>query len=317
MTVGMTVDSLAAPSDLAQPTGSPPAAPRPVSAESLSAAKSLATRARNRSAQVRRSFLTREDDTQVTPLSLVLRGREDRSVGRGGEVRLKLLLSTLWVAGGAPYDVSYPARAWATLLDLRDPEGAGARRISQALQWLDERNFVDLEARVGRPPRVTLLRETGTGEPYEPPGIINNRLTQQLKNASGGREEERLRALRDSERYIQLAPSLWTAGWVQTLSAPGLSMLLVLMSESAGQSDRKLWLTPDIAQRRYGLSAATRSAGLRELVALRAVRVKRQTISRDVFDYRRMRNVYKIDSGVLADEPTRAPDRKLDPLDLF
>jgi hypothetical protein len=245
---------------------------------------------------------------------LLLRGREDRTVGRGGDLRLKLLLSLLWVAGAEPYDVSYPARAWATLLDLREPEKAGARRVSQTLQWLDDHRFVRLEQLTGRPPRVTLLRETGFGEPYLPPGVVNNRLTQQLQSATG-LEEKALREQREGERYLQLQPTLWTQGWIQTLSGPGLSMLLVLLAEASGSTDRDLWLTPDLARRRYGLSPATRSSGLRELYDLKAVTMKRRTISRDVFDYRRMRNVYRINSTVLTDQPTRALTHPTDPFE--
>jgi hypothetical protein len=143
--------------------------------------------------------------------------------------------------------------------------------------------------------------------------MVNNRLTQSLQGASGG-EERRLRELREAERYLQLPATLWTQGWIQTLSGPGVAMLLVLLAESIGTTDRELWLTPDLAQRRYGLSAATRSAGLRELTDLKAVRRKRRTVSRDVFDYRRMRNVYRIDWTALADQPINASSRPLDPL---
>jgi hypothetical protein len=51
-----------------------------------------------------------------------------------------------------------PARAWAETLDLDDPAGLGARRVSDALQWLARSQFVRLESRRGSPPAVTLLR---------------------------------------------------------------------------------------------------------------------------------------------------------------
>lgn len=287
-----------------------------VSVESLSAARDLATRVRNRKAQVRRSMLVRTTQFDgVTALQVLLRGREDRAVGRGGDVRLKLLLSLLWVAGNPPYDVSYPARAWATLLDLRDPDKAGARRVSQAFQWLEAWLFVTVENQAGRPLRVTLLREDGSGSAYVPPGAVNNRLTQALQTASDP-DQDALRARREEERYLQLPATLWTQGWIQTLSSAGLSMLLVLLSESLGGAQKELWLTPDLAARRYGLSPATRSTGLRELVNLRVARVKRRTVSRDVFDYRRMRNVYRLDMDALADRPSLAATKKVDPFEL-
>lgn len=48
-----------------------------------------------------------------------------------------------------------PARAWAETLD---PAGLGARRVSDALQWLARSQFVRLESCHGSPPAVTLLR---------------------------------------------------------------------------------------------------------------------------------------------------------------
>jgi hypothetical protein len=38
-----------------------------------------------------------------------------------------------------PHDLAYPARAWATLLGLPDPAGRGARRINEAILWLEQR----------------------------------------------------------------------------------------------------------------------------------------------------------------------------------
>ncbi|HVF74574.1 MAG TPA: hypothetical protein VM938_05955, partial [Acidimicrobiales bacterium] len=72
--------------------------------------------------------------------------------GRGGAVRLKLYLSFLWFAAAPPHDVTYPARAWASLLGLEDPEARGARRIIDAITWLDAHDFVVVE---GRPRRAT------------------------------------------------------------------------------------------------------------------------------------------------------------------
>jgi len=55
-----------------------------------------------------------------------------------GTVRVKLELTFLWFAAN-PHDLAYPARAWATLLGLPDPAGRGARRINEAILWLEQR----------------------------------------------------------------------------------------------------------------------------------------------------------------------------------
>src|SRR6266852_4842857 len=67
-------------------------------------ARRLSERIAERSARVRFGFVCRRQGDGPPPLARVLRG------GRGGEVRLKLLLTLLWVAGGG--DERHATRAW-------------------------------------------------------------------------------------------------------------------------------------------------------------------------------------------------------------
>lgn len=246
--------------------------------EALHAAEEVARRVKNRDAQVRRLFVARRDPDVPTPLARQLRG------GRGGHVRMKLYLSLIWFAANPPYDVTYPARAWAQLLDLPDPESAGARRINDAFAWLAENAFIRSIPRPGLPSRIELLHESGTGRPYEVPGAAWNNLA---KDATA---EER-----DLARYIKLPPQFWTNGWLPVLSGSAIAMLLVLLAEIGPNTpaDHEVWLSPDVALRRYDLSADTRSAGFRELVDSGVVQVMRRTINPTTFDFRRMRNVYR------------------------
>lgn len=93
-----------------------------------------------------------------------------RGGGRGGQVRLKLYLSYLWVQrDDQARELSIRNGAWATLFDLKDPQTAGARRIGDAQAWLEENNFISL-ARTGRQNLVTVLSETGNGAPWIAPG---------------------------------------------------------------------------------------------------------------------------------------------------
>src|SRR5688500_8111034 len=97
----------------------------------------FAQRARHRELQLRRSFVARrEGKVGPPPLALLMRG------GRGGEVRLKLLLSLLWVGAKPPHDVTFPSRAWAHLIGLADPDTNGARRIREAIDWLTHHRFL-------------------------------------------------------------------------------------------------------------------------------------------------------------------------------
>src|SRR4051812_10374162 len=99
--------------------------PRPIA---LTAAANVATRNHKRALPLRRAFAERTDNTTPPPPpARLLRG------GRGGSVRLRLSLASLWLGAAPPHELTYPARAWAELLDLDDPETAGARRVADAV----------------------------------------------------------------------------------------------------------------------------------------------------------------------------------------
>ena len=251
-----------------------------------------------RSALVGSSDATR-DHGEVPPLARILRG------GRGGDVRLKLELSFLWFAVNPPHDLVYPARAWALLLGLHDPEGRGTRRVRQAIAALATINLILVQERAGQPNRIVLLDEAGSGAPYELPGKAFSR-------ARGTGDEWR-------HRYIQIPDTLWTNGWLATLSGAALAMLLVLYVE-LGQDDPEstdLWFSPSRADRLYGLSEDTRSKGLRELRAAGLVSSRRKPASRNALDFRRMRNTYRLETAQLnkiAQVPSKPnPERPLSP----
>jgi hypothetical protein len=256
-------------------------------------AASLAARVRRRNAQVRRSFVERGDEAAPTPLALLLRG------GRGGQVRLKLLLSLLWVAANPPHDATYPARVWAELLGLPDPEGNGARRINDAIGWLGAHHFLEIRQRPGQPTTLILLHETGSGEPYTVPGATLVR----LRNANA--------AERSAHRYLNLPSSFWTSGWIGVLSGSAVAMLLVLLLEFGSRRPttespdevREVWFSPAVAEQRYALSEDTRSAGLRELERYGLVTTRRRRVSPDALDFRRLRNTYVLHPETLNQTP--------------
>jgi hypothetical protein len=226
---------------------------------------------------MRRVFVEREDISVPTPLAQMIRG------GRGGEVRLKTYLSMLFIAGAAPYDVSYPARAWATLIDLDKPETKGARRVNEAVSWLEANEFVTVANNPGQPSRVTLLNERGKGEKYELPGAAYNK----LRTKKGDEAAKR-------NRYIKVPSAFWTSGWLSVLSTPAVSMYLVLLCAQTSDEISEVWFSPDQARKLYSLSADTRSRGLAELREAELVSVRRKALSNDVFDVQRFRNAYTL-----------------------
>lgn len=263
------------------------------STAAVAAAKTVERRlAARAAAPVRRRFVERLTPTVGDPpLARMLRG------GRGGAVRLKLELSFLWFAAKEPYKLTYPARAWATLLDLPDSSGNGARRVNDAVLWLEQQGFVTVAGQPGQPNEITMLNEAADRTPYELPGQAYNRLRSTPTAA-------------EAHRYFQLPNSLWTSGWLQVLSGSALAMLLALYTE-LGRRDpltTDLWFSPSQADMRFALSEDTRSKGLRELRSTGLVSASRRSISPDTFDFRRLRNVYQLNTFSL-DQPASVPEK--------
>lgn len=223
------------------------------------------------------SFIRRADaDDPAPPLTRLIRG------GQGGEVRLKLYLTMSLLAVRAPYDIpAAPARSWAQALDLDDPDHNGARRVSDAIDWLAENKFLIAERRQGTPGPVRLLSQDGLGNPYTRPTPAG--------------------------RYVRLGLGLWHDGWIDRLSGTALALLIVLLDLQGGRAQPQ-WISPDPARRRYDLSPDTWTKGLKELKELELVTVTRR-MQGDFFDQRRMRNAYWVEEHKLRG-PEATPGRR-------
>lgn len=258
----------------------------------LSAAASVAKRNHDRALPLRRRFAERPDNIKKpTPLAQLLRG------GRGGSVRLRLYLSYLWLGAAPPHELIYPARAWAELLDLKEPATAGARRIADAVRWLEKNQFVAVTNRAGAPNVVRLLSDTGSGKDYELPGAAYNRL--RIKRPD----------IALIHRYIQLPAELWTSGWMAVLSPAALAMLIVLRIQVGAKDPdtEEVWIAPDYADKTYLLAEETRTRGLRELARAGLITIqRRQLVTTDSFDFRRFRNVYQLNLAALG-KPAAVP----------
>jgi hypothetical protein len=255
---------------------------------------------------VRRAFVELMDevvrrDKPVPPLAELVRG------GRGGSVRLRLLLSMPWIGSAPPHDVTMPGRVWATLLGLEDPEGAGARRVADAVRWLQKRGYIEVLSNTGKPNTLRLLSEAGAREPYELPGAAYNRLRDQPGEAN-------------AHLYVRLPSALWTSGWMSVLSPPAVAMLLVLfvqVGRAAGsQADftTPVWIAPSYAKDKFALSEETRGRGLRELQRAGLVTVQRRELDpSDFLSVRRYRNVYQLVPAKFDERAVIPPEVRADP----
>lgn len=252
-----------------------------------STALDLSERVRREEAQVRNDFIVSPVASEPPAMTRIMRG------GRGGGVvKLKTLLSMLWVAVAPPFDVTEPARVWAQLIGLEDPEGNGAARVNAAIRTLEEGRFLRVERKPGMPSRVFLMNETGNGEPYTKPS--------DYWLPGGARPDgPDTRPL-----YTRIPSEFWTNGWITQLSAPAVAMFLALLHQSRGGSRQEIWFSPAVADRRYGLTNATRSKGVRELESLGLVEIDRMVIGRESIGNIRARNTYTLNLLRLQIVPT-------------
>ncbi|MET7695123.1 hypothetical protein ABZT06_45740 [Streptomyces sp. NPDC005483] len=257
-----------------------------------------ASRLGRRRAQVRYTFVERFTHTEEPPpMARMLRG------GRGGQVRLKLYLSYLWLQKeDAARELAIRHSAWATLLDLPDPEKAGARRISDAQAWLEEHRFIEVR-RTGRLNLVTVLDENGRGEPWVAPGAAAKKEKETSDPADLG-------VL--LHRYIQIPKTFWTCGHIAVLSGAAVAMFLALLCENGGLGeDLPLWFSPREAEGRFALSEDTRSKGLRELADAGLVTTKRRPVNETDFQAEAlyMRNVHFLRMERLSETAAIIPRR--------
>ena len=198
-------------------------------------------------------------------------------------VRLKVYLTMILIAARSPHRIdNVPARAWAETLDLDDPAGLGARRVSDALQWLGSNQSIRLESRRGSPPAVTLLSALGDGQPFD----------------------------RGRGIYLSVPTGLWEHHWITRLSGTGLALLLVLLDLQGGRAASNPLSLPGPLRQRYGLSDDTGTRAGSELQDLGLLHITKQPHGRD-FDFRRIRNTYWIDKAAQQPHALIQPRRRI------
>lgn len=202
-----------------------------------------------------------DEQGQDPPLARILRGGRG---GRGGDVRLKLYLTMTMLAARPPYEIrSIPARIWAEVLGLPDPERKGARRIGDALDFLAGQKLIQVTGRQGSPRRVVLRSPTGDDAAYRWRG----------------------------SSHISVPLGFWANEWIYELTGSSVALLLVLQDLRGNrQPTEPPWLSTD-EKRHYGLSESTWTRATRELIGNGLLSVERRSQGLD-FDRRRLRNTY-------------------------
>ena len=221
-------------------------------------------------APVRRGFLRTDAEgyeplrhRERTPLAAMATG------GQGGEVRLKLFLTLIWLAARPPHQVrDKTAGAYAHLFGLQEPETNGAKRVGAAIDWLVANDFVIADRKNGRPAKLTLRHERRT-DVY----------TRPKPDGDGKVAEEDI--------WVNVPAELWSQGWMAVLSGTALTTLLILLDESLGRPEAKgeertgrggttythitksgwVWIAESVLESRYRVSYDFWGKGLKELSA--------------------------------------------------
>lgn len=267
----------------------------------LEASKSLAKRldedsGRRKAIPIRKSFVRAERGADNPPplAELVKRG------GRGGGVIVKLYLALVWRCSGGDFDTDISARVWASLLGLEDPNFKGARRIAKAIKILEDCKLISVLPRRGEPSVITLLDESGDDIPYALP--------------STAYAAKKLRR----DIYFKVPTTLWTEGFIQRMSAPALTMLLILLAEQSGDASpgetdgKEVWWSTERFPQQYFVSPSMRSRGTKDLRELNLLYVERASVAppgnKRTFARERVRNVYRLQNQALvfADEKPAA-----------
>ncbi|MFJ1549986.1 hypothetical protein [Streptomyces sp. NPDC088246] len=169
------------------------------------------------------------------PLKDFVTGRDLRGL------RAYLIIVAACSNGDNGWSTTHDSAVWARLMDIHETALSQSARTGawRALRRLEARNLIEC-SRSGTMITVTLLREDGTGKPYDRP--------------VGDHEEN---------RFLQIPTTFWTQGRAEKLNLPGLALFLVVARE-------KHWvaLPADRAPEWYGWSPDTHARGLKQLVDL-------------------------------------------------
>ncbi|MGW4824286.1 hypothetical protein ACWEP4_36465 [Streptomyces sp. NPDC004227] len=169
------------------------------------------------------------------PLKEFVTGRDLRGL------KAYLMIVAACSNGTNGWSTEHDSAVWARMMDILETATEQSARTGawRTLRRLEKRRLIICHRR-GTKITVTLLREDGSGKPYDRP--------------RGDTEEN---------RFLQIPATFWTKGYDEALDLPALALLLVVARE-------KNWSTfpSDKAPEWYGWSADTHERGLKKLLEL-------------------------------------------------
>ena len=230
--------------------------------------------------QLPRTFV-RGTGGRSAPLAKMVRG------GRGGEVRLKLFLSVVLLAGGTHVHKKHGANAvanvsssaWARALALPEPDSKGARRVADAQTWLSEAKLLAVRRQPGTEPFVQLLSADGGGRKWSRP----------------------------TQPYVTVPIGLWSNHWMWFLDASELAVLIALLDFQGGRPGEDLWMEPE-ERMDYGLSPETWRTATMGLADKGLVDSSYGPAPSRDFETARRRRTYRVEIDRLSSDALEAMD---------
>jgi len=157
------------------------------------------------------------------------------------------------------------------MLALPDPEHRGARRVIDAVAWLQENDFLLVERHGGSPPTITLRNASGRGGNYVKP----------------------------TSPYVTLPIGYWEQQWITALSGTATGLLLVLLELSGGKNRAPAQWVNRERRGEYCLSDDSWTRATKELCEFGLLEVGRVSSGHDL-EYTRRRNTYQLNKDRLA-----------------
>lgn len=243
-------------------------------AAAQAAIRRLVDRSRRHSGLQLPPSFARGTAAKPAPLSQMIQG------GRGGEVRLKLYLSTALLAGSAHRHPTYGANAifnvsapsWARALALPDPDAKGARRVADAQTWLHSANLLKVNRRAGAEPVVRLRSADGENRAWARP----------------------------TSPYITVPLNLWEKHWIWFLGAKEIAVLIALLDLQGGKGKKDApepqWMSTG-ERDRYGFSADTWRLATASLQAKGILATAYGNALHHDFETKRRRKTYWVTTG--------------------
>lgn len=165
------------------------------------------------------------------------------TAGHGRALQQYLLVHA--AASADPWSVARDSRVWARAMSL-DPKRASSRAaISKNWAWIEGVGLIE-RGRRGRLSEITLLRDDGSGEPYDD------------------------HPAKRREPFFKLPHAFWLDEWHRQLDLAAVAVLLIGLSLNDG-----FRLPGDHVQAWYGMSPSTLTKGLSALRRTGLLRVER------------------------------------------